>query len=115
MDSWLTLLPSCLSILLAIITRQVYVAIFAGIMTGSILLSQSVSNGMADSFNAIAETFQSPSAVKSLIFILMIGAIINVMQKSGGVEALIHYLSQQRNIVKSKVSAQLVTFGFGFF
>ena len=114
MDSWLTLLPSCLSILLAITTRQVYVAIFAGIMTGSILLSQSVSNGMADSFNAIAETFQSPSAVKSLIFILMIGAIINVMQKSGGVEALIHYLSQQRNIVKSKVSAQLVTFGFGF-
>lgn len=114
MDSWLTLLPPCLSILLAITTRQVYVAIFAGIMAGSILLSQNALNGMADSFNVIAEIFQSPSSVKSLIFILMIGAIINVMQKSGGVEALICHLSQQRNIVKSRVSAQLVTFGFGF-
>lgn len=114
MDSWLTLLPPCLSILLAITTRQVYVAIFAGIMAGSILLSQNALIGIADSFNAIAKTFQSPGSVKSLIFILMIGAIINVMQKSGGIEALIHQLSQQRNIVKSKVSAQLVTFGFGF-
>ncbi|GAB3524421.1 Na+/H+ antiporter NhaC family protein [Photobacterium alginatilyticum] len=95
-------------------TRQVYVAIFTGIMAGSILLSQTVIGGIADSFNAIAVTFSSPSSVKSLIFIVMIGAIINVMQQSGGVEALIHQLSRQRGPVKTKVSAQLVTFGFGF-
>lgn len=114
MDSWLTLLPPCISILLAMTTRQVYVAIFTGIMVGSILLSQTVISGIADSFNAIAVTFSSPSSVKSLIFILIIGAIINVMQQSGGVEALIHQLSQQRSIIRSKVSAQLATFGFGF-
>ncbi|NBI53208.1 sodium:proton antiporter [Photobacterium alginatilyticum] len=114
MDSWLTLLPPCISILLAMTTRQVYVAIFTGIMAGSILLSQTVIGGIADSFNAIAVTFSSPSSVKSLIFIVMIGAIINVMQQSGGVEALIHQLSRQRGPVKTKVSAQLVTFGFGF-
>ena len=114
MDSWLTLLPSCLSILLAVITRQVYVAIFAGIVTGTILLSDNALTGVLESFNVIAETFQSPGSVKSLIFILLIGAIINVMQQSGGIDALIYHLSRQRNIVKSQVSAQLVTFGFGF-
>ncbi|OLQ77773.1 sodium:proton antiporter [Photobacterium proteolyticum] len=114
MDSWLTLLPPCISILLAMTTRQVYVAIFTGIMAGSILLAQTVIGGIADSFNAIAVTFSSPSSVKSLIFIVMIGAIINVMQQSGGVEALIHQLSRQRGPVRTKVSAQLVTFGFGF-
>ncbi|PSW06767.1 sodium:proton antiporter [Photobacterium lipolyticum] len=114
MDSWLTLLPPCLSILLAMATRQVYVAIFAGIMTGSILLSQNVLLGMAKSFNAVADTFQSSSSVKSLIFILMIGAIINVMKQSGGIDALIYHLAYKRNIVKSKVSAQLITFAFGF-
>jgi tetracycline resistance efflux pump len=114
MDSWLTLLPPCLSILLAMTTRQVYVAIFAGIMAGSILLSQSVLLGMANSFNAVADTFQSSSSVKSLIFILMIGAIINVMRQSGGIDALIYQLVYKRNIVKSKVSAQLITVVFGF-
>jgi tetracycline resistance efflux pump len=114
MDSWLTLLPPCLSILLAMTTRQVYVAIFAGIMTGSILLSQNVLVGMANSFNAVADTFQSSSSVKSLIFILIIGAIINVMRQSGGIDALIYQLVYKRNIVKSKVSAQLITVVFGF-
>ena len=114
MDSWLTLLPPCLSILLAITTKQVYVAIFAGIMAGSILLSHNVLLGITNSFNAIADTFQSSNSVKSLIFILMIGAIINVMKQSGGIDTLIYQLVYKRNIVKSKGSAQLITIAFGF-
>jgi Na+/H+ antiporter NhaC len=114
MDSWLTLLPPCLSILLAITTKQVYVAIFAGIMAGSILLSHNVLLGITNSFNAVADTFQSSNSVKSLIFILMIGAIINVMKQSGGIDTLIYQLVYKRNIVKSKGSAQLITIAFGF-
>ena len=114
MDSWLSLLPPCLSILLAITTKQVYVAIFAGIMAGSILLSHNVLLGITNSFNAVADTFQSSNSVKSLIFILMIGAIINVMKQSGGIDTLIYQLVYKRNIVKSKGSAQLITIAFGF-
>lgn len=114
MNTWLTILPPCLAILLAITTRQVYVAIFAGILTGSILVSESLLLGVANSFNAIADTFQSPSSVKSLIFILMIGAIINVMRQSGGIDTLIFHLSRKRNLIKSKSGAQLITFSFGF-
>ena len=114
MDSWLTLLPPCLSILLAITTKQVYVAIFAGIMAGSILLSHNVLLGITNSFNPVADTFQSSNSVKSLIFILMIGAIINVMKQSGGIDTLIYQLVYKRNIVKSKGSAQLITIAFGF-
>ncbi|WP_299793288.1 Na+/H+ antiporter NhaC family protein [uncultured Shewanella sp.] len=114
MNTWLTLLPPSLAILLAITTRQVYVAIFAGIATGSILISQEPLTGLANSFNAIANTFHSPSAVKSLIFILLIGGIINVMKQSGGVDALIFQLSNKGKLIKSKSSAQLVTFSFGF-
>jgi len=114
MNTWLTILPPCLAILIAITTRQVYVAIFAGIMTGSILISQNLLIGVATSFNAIADTFQSPSSVRSLIFILMIGSIINVMRQSGGIDTLILHLSHKRELVKSKRSAQLLTFGFGF-
>lgn len=114
MNTWLTLLPPCLAILLAITTRQVYVALFAGIMTGSILLSQNLLLGVANSFNAIADTFQSSSSVKSLIFILMIGAIINVMRQSGGIDTLIYQISHKRHLVNSKPRAQLITFAFGF-
>ncbi|MCW8329048.1 sodium:proton antiporter [Photobacterium sp. SDRW27] len=89
-------------------------AIFSGVMAASILLSKNVLQGIANSFNAIADIFQSSSSVKSLIFILMIGAIINVMKQSGGIETLIYHLTRKRNIVKSKKGAQLITFAFGF-
>jgi len=114
MNTWLTLLPPCIAILLAITTRQVYVAIFAGIMAGSILLSNNFLLGVANSFNAIANTFQSSSSVKSLIFILIIGAIINVMRQSGGIDALTYQVSHKYHLVNSKPRAQLVTFAFGF-
>ncbi|WP_231579353.1 Na+/H+ antiporter NhaC family protein [Photobacterium iliopiscarium] len=44
----------------------------------------------------------------------MIGAIINVMKQSGGIDTLIYQLVYKRNIVKSKGSAQLITIAFGF-
>ncbi|MEJ6122911.1 sodium:proton antiporter [Vibrio sp. 2-Bac 85] len=113
MDTWLTLLPPLLAITLAITTRQAYLSIFAGILAGSILLNDSFLGGVTQSFDVIADTFSSTSAVKSLIFITMIGAVINVLQQSGAVHKMIYHLTVQRNLVKSNRGAQLITFLMG--
>lgn len=114
MDTWLTLLPPLLAITLAIITRQAYLSIFSGILAGSILLNGSLLTGLTGSFDAIATTFSSISAVKSLIFITMIGAVINILQQSGAVQRAIDCLLVQKNLVTSNRSAQLLTFLMGF-
>ncbi|MGF1759597.1 sodium:proton antiporter [Photobacterium sagamiensis] len=114
MNTWLTLCPPLLAITLAIVTRQAYLSIFSGILAGTILLNGSLFVGVTQSFDAIATTFTSISAVKSLIFITMIAAIINVLQQSGAIQKAIYSLTVQRNIVNSKRSAQLLTFLTGF-
>lgn len=115
MDSWLTLCPSIIAIVIAITTRQVYVALFSGILAGSVLLKQDLLFGVTASFDAVAKTFESGSSVKSMLFIFMIGALLNVMQQSGGVQAIIEHLTLKRTVVKSKRGAQLVAYFMGFF
>jgi len=114
MDTWLTLLPPLLAITLAIATRQAYLSIFTGILAGAILLNGSFLGGITQSFDVIADTFSSISAVKSLIFITMIGGVINVLQQSGAVHKMIYHLTVRRTLVKSNRSAQLITFLMGF-
>lgn len=113
MNSWVTLLPPAIAITLAITTRQVYLAIAAGILAGSLLLTEGLIQGFATSFDSIAGVFQSPSTVKSLLFILSIGALTHVMQQSGGLRALINYLDSRRGLIRSKRSAQMITFLMG--
>ncbi len=115
MDSWLSLCPSIIAIVIAVATRQVYVALFSGILAGSVLLKQELFFGVTASFDAVAKTFESGSSVKSMLFIFMVGALLNVMQQSGGVQAVIEHLTRKRTLVKSKRGAQLVAYLMGFF
>lgn len=113
MNSWVSLLPPIIAIILAITTRQAYLSIFSGIVMGAVLLEGEVFAGITMSFDAVAVTFTSISMVKSLIFILMIGAIINILQQSGAINEAIILLTEQKKWIKSPRGAQLLTFIMG--
>ncbi|OAJ93232.1 Na+/H+ antiporter NhaC family protein [Vibrio bivalvicida] len=113
MTNWLPLLPPLVAVTLAIATRQVFLAIATGLLTASIILQHNLFSGVTASFDAIAMVFSSRYAVKSLLFIAMIGALSNVMNQSGGLNNLLQFLSEKRGIVRSPASAQLFTFFMG--
>jgi len=113
MTNWLPLLPPVVAVALAITTRQVYLAIATGLVAGSILLQQNLVAGFSASFDAIAIVFSSSYAVKSLLFIAIIGALSNVMTRSGGLNSLLQFLSNKRGIARSPAAAQLFTFSMG--
>lgn len=114
----IVLLPSIIAITLAVWTRQVYIALVAGILSATLILSNhftflGVSSAIGSGFDAIAKTFGNTSSIKSIIFILCIGAMINIMRETGGIYKLIDYLLKRKDGNGSKMGAQLTTFAFG--
>ncbi|ELR66922.1 Na+/H+ antiporter [Photobacterium marinum] len=114
MNTWVCLLPPIIAITLAITTRQALLSIYSGVLIGAILLQRDLLAGITMSFDAVAQTFSSESTVKSLIFILVIGAIINVLRQSGAVSQAILMLTEQKKWVKTQQGAQILTFLMGF-
>lgn len=109
------LLPPVIAIALALITKEVYSSLFVGILTGGLLYSNfnlelmmntiffAEDGGMvyklADSWN-----------VGILIFLVVLGIIVALMNKAGGSYAFGKWASAR---IKNKKQAQLATMGLG--
>lgn len=114
----IVLFPSFIAIVLAIWSRQVYIALAAGIFSASLILSghftlPGIAAAMGSGFDAIADTFADTSSMKSMIFILCIGAMIRIMGQTGGIYRLIDSLVKDKGKSGSKAGAQLSAFAFG--
>lgn len=70
-------------------------------------------NDWLSTFNSIPNALSDSYFVKTILFLFLTGAIMNVVSKSGGVEGLVVYFTEKSKIVKSKIGAQLVSFFLG--
>lgn len=109
----LSLLPVAVALFLAFWKKNVFIALLAGVFTGALLIGINVKSFFVG-FEAIASVFTSIDTAKTTFFLLLIGAIVYVVEISGGVEGLVHYLTTKRKVVKSKMGAQLLTMIAGF-
>ena len=90
---WFSILPPIIAIILAIKTKQVIPSLFAGIWIGCFLLNEfDPITGLAESFESIINVFNDSGDTKVLIFTLLIGALINTIEKSGGVSGFVKFL-----------------------
>jgi Na+/H+ antiporter NhaC len=86
-SSWLSLLPALVTIVLAFVTRQVIAALFAGILTGGLVVL--VLTGSPSEANPITR-FLLPSIGSSsyarilLIYLWCLGGLIGMWEKTGG-------------------------------
>lgn len=103
-----SLLPPIIAIGLALITKEVYSSLFVGIVVGGLFyanfnpevaLNHIFANGMigvlSDSWN-----------VGILIFLVILGAMVSLMNKAGGSAAFGEWAARR---IKSKAGAQLAT------
>lgn len=109
------LLPPCIAIVLALITKEVYSSLFVGIVTGALLYANGnmelmlntmlfhTEGGMiyklADSWN-----------VGILVFLVILGIMVALMNKVGGSAAFGQWASTH---IKTRVGAQLATMALG--
>ena len=110
---WFSILPPIIAIILAIKTKQVIPSLFAGIWIGCFLLNEfDPITGLAESFESIINVFGDSGDTKVLIFTLLIGALINTIEKSGGVSGFVKFL-ENRKWVHTKLRAQILAWFTG--
>ncbi len=107
-DSFWSLLPPVIAIALALITKEVYSSLFAGILVGGLLyanfnLELTMTHVFSDGFIAsVADSYN----VGILLFLIILGAMVSMMNKAGGSAAFGRWASEK---IKSRVGAQICT------
>ncbi len=106
------LLPPLIAIVLALITKEVYSSLFVGILAGGLIYSNfnfegTVVHVISDGFVAsLADEYN----VGILLFLVMLGALVAMMNKAGGSAAFGRWATKH---IKSRVGAQLATIALG--
>lgn len=113
MNTWLSILPPISAIILALITKQVYISLFIGIWLGWTILSEfNPLLGLIKSVDAIIDVFKEPANTRVIIFSALVGALIALTQRSGGVQGFINLVSK-RNFINSRKKAQIFAWAIG--
>jgi tetracycline resistance efflux pump len=112
--TWISVLPPLLAIALAIVTRQVYLSLAAGIWLGWTILTDW--NPIAGLGRAIDETvlvLGDPGNAKVILFTLVIGALIATIEASGGVRGFVSWVERKEWVTNGR-RAQLLAWFIGF-
>lgn len=111
--TWLSVLPPVLAIVLAIVTRQVYLSLGAGIWLGAtILAGGDPLTGLADAIERIVAVLGSAGDARVVLFTLVIGALITTIEACGGVKGFVQWL-ERRRWVDDPGRAQLLAWTLG--
>ncbi len=111
---WTSVLPPLLAIVLAIWSRQVYLALIGGIWFGYTLLAGgNPLTGLADTIDGVIGVLASPGDARVVAFTLIIGSLIATIEASGGVRGFIAWLEYKRWVNNGK-RAQWLAFTTGF-
>jgi len=108
----LTILPPLIAILLALIFKETIIALFVGVLTGAFIIGKfdfiEAFFNVVDKY--IIEAIANKERASIIIFTLMLGGMVGIITKSGGVKGIVESLS---NRVRSSRSTQLYTWLMG--
>jgi Na+/H+ antiporter NhaC len=118
---WLSVIPPLFAILMALAFKEVISSLFLGIFTGAAIIhvyAQGFS-GIISGLLAVVDTYVLKSLENSdhlsvIIFSLMIGAMVTVISKNGGMQGVVNKIS---TIARTAKSGQIATYllGIGVF
>lgn len=112
--SFWSVVPPILTIVLALVTKNVFISLLIGIFTSSMVLCGGAPlTGLNDAFYSFIHTFESSGNTITLISFLLIGALIYLIEKSGGVEGFTEVMLKKRALIKTKRGANIFTWLLG--
>jgi len=116
---WLSIIPPLIAILCALIFKEVFSALFLGLFSGTFILyfysGAGVIAGFFKALFAIPDTYivnavSEKSHTSIIVFIMLIGGMVYVITKNGGMQGVINYLAR---FAKSSRSGQFVAYILG--
>ncbi|MDA7818446.1 sodium:proton antiporter [Sulfurimonas sp.] len=107
-------MPSLLAIFLALYSKNVLLSLFSGTILGVMVLNDfaliSTLEGTIDLFTKLLST---PWILKTLGFVILVGSIMALIERSGGVSGFINYILNKKEFVKSPRSALMISYILG--
>ena len=106
------LVPPVVAIVLALITKEVYSSLFIGITIGAIFYAGANFEGVITHIfeDGIISVLSDPSNVGILVFLVILGIMVCMMNRAGGSAAFGAWAGEH---IKSRVGAQLATIVLG--
>ena len=100
-----SVLPPLVAIVLAIRTKQVYVSLIFGLFLGWLIINNgNPFLGFMDTLGALVDVFSDAGNTRTIMFSALIGGIIVFIQRSGGVEGFIGWISRKLEQIEKKGS-----------
>ena len=111
-QSFWSLLPPIIAIALALITKEVYTSLFVGIIAGGLLYSNfSFEGTLTHAFNdGIVASVADSYNVGILVFLVILGILVMLMNKAGGSAAFGRWASEH---IRTRAGAQIATIALG--
>ncbi|HJL80262.1 MAG: sodium:proton antiporter [Thiotrichales bacterium] len=115
LPGWVSLMPPLISILMALVFRSVVPALFLGVWIGSFAITGFKFDSVLESLLNITSVYvkdalANPDHAAIIIFSLMIGGLVGIISKNGGMQGIVNNLS---GFVNSSNRAQLATSSLG--
>ncbi|MBU8891544.1 MAG: Na+/H+ antiporter NhaC family protein [Bacteroidales bacterium] len=116
---WFSVIPPLIAILFALIFKEVFTALFIGILVGTATMfwyqDTNLFLAVFKGIFAIADTYIIEALSESghmaiIIFSMLIGAMVNIITRNGGMKGVVNILSKYAN---SPRSGQFVTWLLG--
>jgi len=102
-------LPALIAIVLALVTKQVYVSLFLGILVGALMYAGgNPLDAMFTLYSVMSEKVGGNTPI--IVFLVVLGILVVLMQKSGGAKAYGEWAGKK---IKTKGGALAATAGLG--
>lgn len=110
---WIVLLPPIVAIVLVLWTRQVYLSLLTGLFIGTTILSGGHPvRGLGALVDVVVGVFEDPGNTRIILFSLLVGGLIALVQASGGVAGFVEWV-QRRGWGHTTRSAELLAWAAG--
>lgn len=111
---FISVLPPIITIILAFITKNVFISIFLGLLLGNLVIYDlNIISAINGTLNGIVSVFESNGNTIVILVLLLIGALIHIIEKSGGIAGFVELMVHKKEIIKSKRAADIFTWLMG--
>ena len=108
--TFMSLVPPIIAIGLALITKEVFSSLFAGVFFGALFASNYSFTGTLDIIVVDGLSTAVADSAGIFVFLVILGILVSMINKSGGTDAFGRWAKKH---VKTKVGAALATFVLG--
>lgn len=112
---WMSMIPPIVAIIMALLLKEVLVSLFLGIWAGAFILNGFTFSGLFSSLYTVIDKYIVQALADAdhlavVIFSLMIGGMVAIISRNGGMRGVVDKLARFANTAKN---AQFVTWFLG--